>query len=82
MRECYIPRCLSKCFATSTMAFLIVLTAAPLWACNVPVFRYALEHWRSDPYQVVFFHRGELTPEQTAEIQRSLPLFLALRQNP
>src|SRR5688572_4540223 len=30
-------------------------------ACNVPVFRFALERWRPDPYRVVLFHRGELS---------------------
>lgn len=29
-------------------------------ACNVPVFRYALEHWRADPYQLVLVYRGPL----------------------
>ncbi len=29
-------------------------------ACSVPVYRYALERWRPDPYMVVIFHRGEL----------------------
>jgi hypothetical protein len=37
---------------------------APATACNIPVFRYALERWRSerdeDRYQVVVFHRGPL----------------------
>lgn len=36
-------------------------------ACNVPVFRYALEHWRPDAFQGVLFHRGPLT---AAEQQR------------
>jgi hypothetical protein len=27
-------------------------------ACNVPVFRFALERWRPDPYRVTVFHRG------------------------
>lgn len=30
-------------------------------ACNVPVFRFALERWRPDPYRVVLFHRGPLS---------------------
>jgi hypothetical protein len=36
-------------------------------ACNIPVFRYALERWHNtqeeDRYQVVLFHRGPLTAE-------------------
>ncbi len=35
-------------------------------ACNVPVFRYALERWDADPYEVVVFHREPLTTEQQA----------------
>ena len=33
-------------------------------ACNVPVFRFALERWRPDPYRIVLLHQGELTAEQ------------------
>jgi hypothetical protein len=29
-------------------------------ACNVPVFRFALERWRPDPYRVTVFHRAPL----------------------
>jgi hypothetical protein len=57
----------------SLLAFLVLLAGSSAWACSVPVFRYALEHWRSDPYQVVFFHRGELTPEQEALLTRLSP---------
>lgn len=31
-------------------------------ACNVPVFRYALERWPSDPYDILLFHKGPLSP--------------------
>ena len=41
-------------------------------ACNVPVFRYALERWNSDPYRVVLFHRGALT---AAERETLAPLY-------
>jgi len=30
-------------------------------ACDIPVFRYALERWPADPYHVVVFHRSRLT---------------------
>ena len=46
------------------MAFL---TAAQ--ACNVPVFRFALERWQGDPYQVVVFHRGPLSLAQREEMR-------------
>lgn len=34
---------------------------APTSACSVPVFRYALERWPADAYEVVLFHRGSLS---------------------
>lgn len=36
--------------------------------CNIPVFRYALERWRSHPYEVVVFHRGPLEGAARAAI--------------
>lgn len=35
--------------------------SSPVEACNVPVFRYALEHWRPDAYRAVLYHRGTLS---------------------
>jgi hypothetical protein len=47
---------------------LLLLLSLPSSACNVPVFRYALERWPAAPYEVIVFHRGPLAaPEQTAK---------------
>ena len=51
----------------------LLLAASEARACSVPVFRYALEQWRSDPYQVLFFHRGPLSPEHQALLDRLSP---------
>ncbi len=42
--------------------------AAP--ACNVPVFRYALERWEADSYQIVVFLEGPLTAPQQALLKK------------
>jgi len=42
----------------------VLLTTTAIWACSVPVFRYALERWPADKYSAVVFHRGPLQPEQ------------------
>lgn len=34
-----------------------------VWPCDVPVFRYALERWPAEIYEVVVFHRGSLSAE-------------------
>jgi len=51
---------------------LLVIAAGvgTVWACSVPVFRYALERWPADPYLVYVFHRGELPAEANAALDR------------
>src|SRR5262249_5591323 len=51
-----------------TLAALL-LCAAPLSACNVPVFRYALERWSPRPYEVVVFHKGALAAKDREAAQ-------------
>jgi hypothetical protein len=49
--------------ASGLALFLAVVAAAPGRVCNIPVFRYALERWPSEPYIALVFHRGPLDPE-------------------
>ncbi|MFH1299841.1 MAG: hypothetical protein ABIK07_02175 [Planctomycetota bacterium] len=51
-------------FITPLTVVGVLLTSTLIWACSVPVFRYALERWPADKYNVVVFYRGELNPEQ------------------
>ena len=44
------------------------MLAATAYACQVPVFRYALERWRPDPYQLVIVHDGNMTAEERAKL--------------
>jgi hypothetical protein len=48
------------CFA----AFIFMQASAVLDACQVPVFRYALERWAADSYGLAVFHNGPLSKEQ------------------
>lgn len=61
------------------VAVVSVIVTASLWACSVPVFRYALERWLSDPYQAIVFHRGPLTPAQQTLVKNLTPDGLAGR---
>ena len=56
----------------SAIAF-IALFAVNVFACSVPVFRYALERWPADPYGVLVLHRGELSAEQKKLFDRLSP---------
>ena len=47
-----------RLYPISAVIFLLLTGASR--ACNVPVFRYALERWAADHFEVVIFHRGPL----------------------
>lgn len=46
------------------LALLMIGACSTLWACNVPVFRYALERWKPDVCEVIVFHDAELSAQQ------------------
>ncbi len=50
-------------FSLILSAGVCCFTETPAGACDVPVFRYALERFESDPYDFVIFCRGSLSPE-------------------
>jgi hypothetical protein len=39
-------------------------------SCSAPVFRYALERWKPDPYKGVFIHRGPLSDQDQELLQQ------------
>ncbi len=41
-----------------------------LYACPIPVFRYALEFWEPDAYEAEVVHRGPLSDEARAAVDR------------
>jgi hypothetical protein len=49
------------------MVSLLALTSFS-YACDLPVFRWALENWGADPYEFVVYHDGELDDGQKAII--------------
>jgi hypothetical protein len=53
---------------TTTVCLFLLVTAAVAEACQVPVFRYALERWQPDHYQLVIVHDGNLTSEEQADV--------------
>ena len=53
------------------IVLITTITAASALACRIPVFRYALERWPPDFFELVVVHRGDLD-EQHLEIVRSI----------
>lgn len=58
---------------TFVSALAVSLCATTAFACNVPVFRYALEHWNPDAYRGVVFHRGPLSESLQKKLKAFLP---------
>jgi len=53
------------------MACLIAASSAK--ACSVPVFRYALEQWRPDNFEVIVFHKGPLSDADKDLVEKVEP---------
>ena len=53
----------------SSAILLTFAIASTAYACNIPVFRYALERWRPDQCEVIVFHNGKLTADQASVLQ-------------
>ena len=56
------------CLMFKPAAVILLLTSHAV-ACSVPVFRYALEHWPADPYQVEIQHHGPLSASDQTLVQ-------------
>ncbi|TWU06490.1 hypothetical protein Pla52n_22120 [Stieleria varia] len=46
----------------------VAVVATHAIACNIPVFRYALERWKPDTSEIVVFYDGELSQPQLAMV--------------
>ncbi|MFA6563670.1 MAG: hypothetical protein WCV00_17330 [Verrucomicrobiia bacterium] len=60
---------ISRLLSAALLAALGWAATHDVAACNVPVFRYALERWPADAYRVTVFHRGELAAAQKEVVQ-------------
>lgn len=56
--------------ALLAILLLSVACSSRASACTIPVFRYALERWEADRFQVIVYHNGPLTAEQSAALER------------
>ena len=54
--------------STALIWTFCTLAVSVAFACNVPVFRYALERWPADPYELVVLHEGKLSAEEVAAV--------------
>ena len=48
----------------------IQLSLRDVHPCSVPVFRYALERWKPDPYKAIFIYRDEISKKDQALLEQ------------
>ncbi|RMF41149.1 MAG: hypothetical protein D6753_10135 [Planctomycetota bacterium] len=53
---------------TGTIAVFLGHAADGL-GCNIPVFRYALERWQTDPLDAIIFYANDLAPDQRSLVE-------------
>lgn len=46
-----------------------LMTSAAVWACNIPVFRYALERWTPDVCEIILFTEKPLSTDEDAFVR-------------
>jgi hypothetical protein len=54
----------------SVSLLVLAFSASVATACNIPVFRYALERWKSDEYEIVVYHAEKLSPKDEAVVAK------------
>ena len=58
---------MKKCFQVVVVLLALQISAA---ACNVPVFRYALERWPVEPYTAIVIANDPLTPDEQRAMEQ------------
>lgn len=76
MGERNAARVLGRLLSPGLVCGCWLVMTGPADACSVPVFRYALERWRPDPYEVLIYHRGPLSDDQAALVERLGPVYV------
>lgn len=57
------PRVSASLRQIPTIVAAIIVCSAVAAACNIPVFRFALERWKPDSCEVVVFHKGAMSAD-------------------
>ena len=63
------PLLWTKVTAGLYVACLATFLTDSVCACNVPVFRYALQRWQPDPHEALVLHRGPLDEQHVGLVQ-------------
>ncbi len=51
-------------WAAGMLTIVALTCTVTAFACDLPVFRWALENWAADPYEIIIYHDGALDDDQ------------------
>ncbi|MEA2052939.1 MAG: hypothetical protein U9O90_09000 [Euryarchaeota archaeon] len=68
MKKRKITGAILKIACLTVFTAFLILHSGPVCACDVPVFRYALERWPAATYEIVVFHEGPLNGEAASVV--------------
>lgn len=68
MKKNNMARQILKIVCMALFTAFLILPSEPVCACDVPVFRYALERWPAAIYEIVVFHEGPLNGEDASVV--------------
>lgn len=60
----------SQIWRWSALAVLTCCLSVAAVACQVPVFRFAIERWRADRYEIVVLHQGPLSEQHLGRLTK------------
>ncbi len=64
-----VPRSVSQSITHLIVAAAIFVVSAVAAACNIPVFRFALERWKPDSTELIVFHHSAMTSDDDAIVR-------------
>lgn len=64
------PKSVAAKWFRQCAVILALMVATPLLACQIPVFRYALERWQADHYEIVVLHDGPLNATDQKQLKQ------------
>jgi len=63
--------CINSLFKMIFNSFILfIVLSTPVFACSIPVFQYALARWQADAYEVIVFHRGNMSLSEQTNINQ------------
>ena len=59
----------ARSISITILIISLFMSSVPAFTCDVPIFRYALERWPADVYEIFVFYQKTLSSEETSIVE-------------